>query len=111
MHMVESNIRGVKRIKNFIPSKIFSLFNAYETINEPKKILPESPMNIFDGYQFNIMNANREPIIIKKLLSPFIYIKNEATIKHPLTRPSIPSIKLIRLIMPVPKNIIKKSMK
>ena len=67
MHMVESNIRGVKRIKNFIPSKIFSLFSAYETIKEPKKILPESPINIFDGYQFNIMNANREPIIIKKL--------------------------------------------
>ena len=44
-----------------------------QSSNEPKKsaprnVLPTSPINTFEGYQFQIKNATKEPTNIKKEL-------------------------------------------
>ena len=56
---------------------------------------------IFAGFQFQIINPNKEPItdIMKEILTPLCKANNEKIIiKVDPIKPSIPSIKLIELI-------------
>ena len=67
----------------------------------PKKQLPASPINIFDGAQLNIKKAVKDPIKIEKS-NPNIIDETIIIIREQLpTRPSIPSIKLTKFIIPV----------
>ena len=75
----------------------------------PRKVLPISPINIFAGLQFHIINAIRElnskmygcPIC-KKIQHERIEINND-----PPTIPSIPSIKFIKFIKAVNTKVIR----
>ena len=72
----------------------------------PKKVLPESPINTFDGYQLRIKNPKIDPAKGKIELSTRNDEEIIITIKQPPTRPSIPSIKFEKFIIAVPVIII-----
>ena len=107
MHVVASNNKGENKIINFANSKKFSWLSALEINKEPKNILPESPMKILAGYQLNNIKAKSDAIDIRKVKFPLIETIKNTLIKHPPTKPSIPSMKFIKLIIAVPANIHK----
>ena len=78
-----------------------------DTKNAPKYKLPESPIKIFEGDQLNIRNARRVPINALKKGNCIFIIRRMISI-DPESNPSIPSIKLMKLIIAVPKNTKKK---
>tara|TARA_B100000941_G_C28090421_1_gene343311 strand:- start:30 stop:269 length:240 start_codon:yes stop_codon:yes gene_type:complete len=58
----ESNSKGEQSNNIFITSiKLFELNNKLVKY-EPRKRLPESPINTFEGYQFNKINPDNAPI-------------------------------------------------
>ncbi len=80
--------------------------NEYElkieiTINPPRKVLPESPIKTFDGCQFQNKKAIREEIIKIKFKSRKKEEHKIIKIIEDATKPSIPSIKLIKFIIPI----------
>ena len=100
--MKESISRGEDSINILINSNKLEESNNNPKNNAPRKVLPPSPINTFEGYQFHNRNANKEPTNIKNELD--ITIEPIAKIKtiEPDTNPSIPSIKFMRLIIVVP---------
>ena len=67
-------------------------------------------MKILAGCQFHIKNPRHAPIIGRSEISPIIKnVKKTETIEE-TNKPSIPSIKLQKLIIPV-DNITTKKMK
>ena len=77
----------------------------------PKNVLPTSPINNFDGYQFQMRNPNSAPTSGYKLLLKVKAITKKQITKFVARIPSRPSIKFEKLIMAVVKNIrnIKRS--
>ena len=73
----------------------------------PKNVLPISPINTLAGLQFKIKKPVKAPA--KGEISWFNLKEknNNATDKQPATKPSEPSMKLMKLIIAVPKNIKK----
>ncbi len=67
----------------------------------PRNVLPISPMNILDGLQFHFRNPNKAKTKGNRgtlfCNDPILRIINI----HPATSPSIPSIKFVKLIIPV----------
>ena len=109
IHNFEAMIMFCGHKLEFVKRALFKRKN-----NAPRKVLPPSPINTFEGYQFHNRNANKDPTNIKKELD--INIEPRAKIKtiEPDTNPSIPSIKFMRLIIVVPminKNINKSRIK
>ena len=92
-------------------SSIFLLFIRIVKKIEPRKVLPISPINNLEGSQLKNKNASREVAIGIYELSNDNDAMVKITKKHPATRPSIPSIKLEKLISETPnktrKGIIK----
>ena len=77
----------------------------------PRNVLPISPINNLDGCQLKIKNANNEDTI-----GIYIWFKKidaiiKITKKHPVTMPSIPSIKLVKLIEEIPTKTKKGKIK
>ena len=101
--MKESISRGEDSINILLNSNKFEESNNNPKNNAPRKVLPPSPINTFEGYQFHNRNANKEPTNIKNELD--ITIEPRAKIKtiEPATKPSIPSIKFMRLIIAISK--------
>ena len=111
MHQHESIIKGVQTNRVSIERDKFFEENNMPVIDAPRKVLPISPMNIFDGCQFHLVNINNEPT--KGKYSDPVLIENtkNRTDKQEDTSPSIPSIKLIKLIIATPQKIKKKLMR
>ena len=95
-----SNIIFIKSIELFT-------WNIIPTNNAPKKVLPTSPMKIFDGLQLKNIKPIKSAIIDHKL--SFKPMANVAKIMLivPAKSPSRPSTKFIKFIKPVQMNIIK----
>ena len=76
-------------------------FRIIHTNTPPRKLLPTSPINIFDGFQFQIRNPNKDPIRVQRV--PLIKKEYDTNITNidPVNIPSIPSIKLQKFIIPV----------
>ena len=58
-HETESKIRGDAIEKIIRNSLIDDDLNKIATYNEPKNVLPESPINNLEGFQLNIKKADR----------------------------------------------------
>ena len=82
-------------------------FRIIQIITPPRKLLPTSPIKILDGFQFHNRNPERAPIIPHKESLSKNEAKKQIVIIEPDKIPSIPSIKLQKLIIPVLKKIIK----
>ena len=106
-HVKASPINGnvIRRTVN-APSYDFVCKNIPNKI-APKNVLPTSPINILAGLQFKIRKPIKAPA--KGDISWFNLKEknNNAKDKQPATKPSEPSMKLMKLIMAVPKNIKK----
>lgn len=74
------------------------VFKIIHTNTPPKKLLPTSPINIFDGCQFQNRNPKSAPIRPK--IEPEIKVidENRKTNIKPVNKPSKPSIKLQKFI-------------
>ena len=59
-------------------------------------------MKILAGHQLKIINATRDANGIRKFEFPLIEIMKNIVIKHPPTKPSIPSIKFVKFMIAVP---------
>ena len=86
-----------------IPIELLKLFafKIVHIINPPMKLLPISPMNIFEGCQFQIKNPAKEPIIPIVVPDTNVTEDINTTILNPPSMPSIPSMKLQKFIIPV----------
>ena len=74
----------------------------------PKNVLPTSPMKTLDGYQFKIRNPKTAPDNGRIEISFINAAEINIIIKHPPTKPSIPSIKFAKFITAVPAIIRNK---
>ena len=82
-------------------------FTTIPNINAPKQVLPTSPIKTLAGSQFQKINPTREKTIKNiELLIEKAENKNTGIIFKQIN-PSRPSIKLIKFIIAVPKNIKK----
>ena len=101
---VESAIIG-RLINNKLKNSKKSLLCKIDANNiPPKNVLPVSPINIDAGDQLNTKNPNKEKVIINVKLFWVNPIYKNVNARQLETNPSIPSIKLIKLISPIPKN-------
>ena len=75
------------------------------TYSAPIKVLPTSPINIFAGGQFQIKNPKQAPIIGKVDKSPINTNVRNTNDTQEANKPSRPSIKLQKFIIPVAKII------
>ena len=103
----ESIRRGEEIINILLDSNILEESSTNPKNNAPRKVLPPSPIKTFDGYQFQIKNASKEPTNIKKELVIKIEHNEKIMIIEPATSPSIPSIKFIKFIIATPIIINK----
>ena len=76
--------------------------------NPPKKVLPTSPINTFEGDQLNIRKAKREETIIQIDGPIFIADVANAIINEEVRSPSIPSTKFVKFIIEVITKATKK---
>ena len=81
------------------------VFNKIQINVPPKKLLPTSPIKILDGCQFHSKNPNKAPVMPHNG-SEIKMRKNINSYKWTDRIPSIPSIKLQKLIIPVQIRII-----
>ena len=111
-NLLKRQINGSTKIGlniNNKPIEIFILFvfNKIQIITPPRKLLPISPIKILDGCQFQNKNPINEPII-PQIDSVNINVEKRQNVRtEPDKIPSIPSIKLQKLIIPVHKNTNK----
>ena len=71
----------------------------------PKKVLPTSPMNTLEGYQFSKMNPIKQETYGQKFNLKYIAIVEKIIIMQPVNKPSMPSPKLMKLIHATEINI------
>ena len=83
-------------------------FKKIDTRYAPKKVLPESPMKILAGSQFQYKKPSKEPIKIKIDISNRKAQNNNIKIIFPANNPSIPSRKLQKFMMDIPNKVKNK---
>ena len=102
-----SSKSGLDRINKSKKSENVGDFKSKATKTAPKNKLPESPINIFAGAQFTKRNAIKQGIIGQNIRFIFRLKYPKITKMHPPTKPSIPSMKLTKLIIPEKAMTIK----
>ena len=109
---------GVKKIGEPVKKTLIRFSKLLEFKLIPKKIapknkLPESPINIFEGFQLKNKNKINPPTNAHKTEGNERKIIEELnkTIILPANRPSIPSIKLKKFIVEIPINPSKNCKK
>ena len=104
----ESSRRGEETIKILLDSNKLEQSSTEPKNRAPRNVLQPSPINTFEGYQFQIKNAIKEVTNIKKELDIKIEHNAKINIIEPATNPSIPSMKFEKFIIAVPAIMIKK---
>ena len=108
--MASSKI-GLERINKSKTSKNVGDFKSKETKTAPKNKLPESPINIFAGDQFTKRKAIKHGIRGQNIRFILRLKYTKITKMQPPTKPSIPSMKLTKLIIPENAMTIKRNKK